>query len=62
MEFHKSTLVAEGADTHLDSSCVSAVLATNVDLFACFVERLFYIILFVYMKGKLLTVQARSQR
>ena len=36
MGFHKSTLVARGADTQLDSSCVSAPLATNVDLFACF--------------------------
>ena len=25
----------------LDPSCVSAPLATNVDLFACFAERLF---------------------
>ena len=38
--FHISTLVARGADTQLDPSCVSAPLATNVDLFACFVERL----------------------
>ena len=41
MGFHKSTLVARGADTQLDPSCVSAPLATNVDLFACFPERLF---------------------
>ena len=34
--FHKSTLVARGADTQLDPSCVSAPPATNVDLFACF--------------------------
>ena len=38
MGFHKSTLVARGANTQLDPSCVSA---TNVDLFACFAERLF---------------------
>ena len=43
MEFQKSTLVASGADAQLTlrSSCVSAPLATNVDLFACFAERLF---------------------
>ena len=41
MGFHKSTLVARGADTQLDPSCVSAPLATNVDLFACFAEHLF---------------------
>ena len=41
MGFHKSTLVARGADTQLGSSCVSAPLATNVDLLACFAERLF---------------------
>ena len=29
---HKSTLVARGADMQLDPSCVSAPLATNVDL------------------------------
>ena len=29
---NKSTLVARGADTQLDPSCVSAPLATNVDL------------------------------
>ena len=29
------------ADTQLDPSCVSALLATNVDLFACFAECLF---------------------
>ena len=29
---NKSTLVARGADTQLGSSCVSAPLATNVDL------------------------------
>ena len=28
-----------------DPSCVSAPLATNVDLFVCFAERLFIIIL-----------------
>ena len=39
MGFHKSTLVARGADTQLAPSCVSAPLATNVDLFAYFVER-----------------------
>ena len=34
MGFHKSTLVTinRGADTQLDPSCVSAPLATNVDL------------------------------
>ena len=41
MGFHKSTLVARGADTQLDPSCVSTPLATNVDLFVCFAERLF---------------------
>ena len=41
MGLHKTTLVARGANTQLDPSCVSAPLATNVDLFACFVERLF---------------------
>ena len=30
----KSTLVARGADTQLWSSCVSASLATNVDLWS----------------------------
>ena len=41
--FHKSTLVARVANTLLDPSCVcvSAPLATNVDLFVCFAERLF---------------------
>ena len=39
MGFHKSTLVARGADTQLDPSCISAPLATNVNLFACFAER-----------------------
>ena len=33
MGFHKSTLVARGANTQLDPSCVSAPPATNVDLF-----------------------------
>ena len=28
-------------NTQLDPSCVSAPLATNVDLFVCFAERLF---------------------
>ena len=42
MGFLKSTLVARGANyTQLDPSCVSAPPATNVDLFACFAERLF---------------------
>ena len=41
MGFHKSTLVARGANTQLDPSCLSAPPATNVDLFALFVERLF---------------------
>ena len=41
MGFHKSTLVARGANIQLDSGCVSAPPATNVDLFACFAERLF---------------------
>ena len=40
MGFQKSTLVARGANTQLDPSCVSAPTATNVDLFACFAERL----------------------
>ena len=61
MGFDKSTLVARGADTQLDPSCVLAPPATNVDLFACFAERLFKSS-FLYMKGKLLTVQAHSQR
>ena len=39
--FHKSQLVARGADTQLDPNCVSAPLTTNVDLFACFAKRLF---------------------
>ena len=39
MGFHKSTLVARGANMQLDPSCVSAPPATNVDLFACFAER-----------------------
>ena len=38
MGFHKSMLVARGANTQLDPSCVSAPLATNVDLFVCFAE------------------------
>ena len=41
MGFHKSTLVTRGADTQLYPSCISAPLATNVGLFACFAERLF---------------------
>ena len=41
MGFHKSTLVARGANTQLDPSCISALTATNVDVFACFAERLF---------------------
>ena len=41
MRFHKSTLVGRGADTQLDSSGVSVLLATNVDLFVCLAERLF---------------------
>ena len=41
MGFHKSTLDARGADMQLDPSCVSAPLATKVDLFAYFAERLF---------------------
>ena len=41
MGLQKSTLVARGADTQLDPSCVSAPLAINVDLFACFAERSF---------------------
>ena len=41
MGFHKSTLVARGANTQLCHSCVSAPPATDVHLFACFVERLF---------------------
>ena len=41
MGFHKSTLVARGANTQLKPNCVSAPLATDVDLFACFAERLF---------------------
>ena len=38
MGFHRSMLVANGTDAQLDPSYVSA---TNVDLFACFAERLF---------------------
>ena len=41
MGSHKSTVVARGANTHLDPSCLSAPPATNVDLFACFAVRLF---------------------
>ena len=41
MGFYKSTLVARGANTQLDPSCISAPLVTNVDLFVCFPERLF---------------------
>ena len=41
MGFHKSTLVARGANTQLYPSCVLAHPATNVDLFACVGERLF---------------------
>ena len=45
MGFHKSTLVARSADTQLDlrPSCLLAPQgqATNVDLFACFAERMF---------------------
>ena len=41
MGFHKSTLVARGANMQLDPSCVSVPPATNVDLYACFAERLF---------------------
>ena len=41
MGFHKSTLVARGTDTQIDPSCISGPLATNVDLFASFAERLF---------------------
>ena len=37
MAFHKSPL---GANMQLYLSCVSAPPATNVDLFACFAERL----------------------
>ena len=40
MGFYKSTLVARGTDTQLDPSCISVPLATNVDLFAFFAERL----------------------
>ena len=40
MGLHRSTLVARGANTQLDPCCVSAPPATNVDLFACFAERL----------------------
>ena len=41
MGFNKSTLVARSANKQVDPSCVSAPLAINVDLFACFAERLF---------------------
>ena len=41
MGIQKSTLVATGANTQLDPSCILASLATNVDLFVCFAERLF---------------------
>ena len=37
----KSMLVARGANTQLDPSCVLAPLTTNVDLFVCFAELLF---------------------
>ena len=40
MGFHKSTLVARGANTQLDPNCASAPPATNVDLFAYFAKRL----------------------
>ena len=43
MGFHKSTLGDRGANKQLDPSCVSAPPVTNVDLFACFAERLFKI-------------------
>ena len=36
MGFHKSALLARGAESQLGSSCVLAPLATNVDFFACF--------------------------
>ena len=32
MGYHKSTLVARGANTQLDPSCVSVPPATNVEL------------------------------
>ena len=41
MGFHRSMLVANGTDAQLDPSYVSVPPATNVDLFACFAERLF---------------------
>ena len=49
MGFHKSTLVARGANTQLDPSCVSAPPATNMDLFACFAERLFKLFSISYL-------------
>ena len=49
MGFHKSTLVARGANSQLDPSCVSAPPATNVDLFPCFAERLFKLFLISYL-------------
>ena len=39
--FHKSMLVARGAITQLDPSCLSVPLATNMNLFVCFAECLF---------------------
>ena len=57
MGFPKSTLVARGANTQLDLSCVSAPPATNVDFCACFAKRLF--------KSSSISfffVQARSER
>ena len=37
---NKSTLVARGADTQLDPYCVSAPLATNVDLWCAIIAGL----------------------
>ena len=56
MGFHRYTLVARGADTQLDPSCVSAPPATNVELFACFADA-------CLNRPQLeFTVQTRSQR
>ena len=44
MGFHKSTLVTRGANMQLDPSWGTAPPATNVDLFACFAERLFKLV------------------
>ena len=42
MGFYKSTLVARGANTQLDPSCVSAPPAINLDLFPCLLNVCLY--------------------